>query len=546
VKHILVLGGYGGFGARLSRRLVDAGYGVIVAGRNLDTAQQFCTSLNNAEPLKADRNGDMASILEAYRPDLVIDAAGPFQNSSYALPYACIDAQIPYIDLADARDFVLDIVSLNTKAEKADVAVISGASSVPALSGAVIRRLIDGLDNVRTIDIAISASNRATAGASVSSAILSYVGKPVRLWRTGRWTKQWGWQSLRQQSIDVGHGKHLSRLVALADVPDHDIFPKTVKGGPAVTFRAGPEFALQTMVLWLCSWPIRWGLFNSLSPVANWLRHLQGLTAKLGSDRSAMVVAVKGFDKEKAIERQWTLIAENGDGPEIPTMAAALIAQMILKGRIKSGARDASDILMLDLFEPLFARLAIKLNSTEKEYIPLSKRVMGDKFDLLPEAVRSMHLICGDGSAQGSATVVRSKNPLAQLICMMMRFPKTGQHNLHVGFEERDGIEHWTRDFGGTRFTSHLSEANGYLVERFGPLRFYFDLPFNAEKLSMLMRKWSIFHIALPIFLAPRSDAHEWQDGDDFCFDVPIALPLIGMIVHYSGRLQRSTTPLEM
>ncbi|WP_202049671.1 hypothetical protein [Sphingomonas sp. So64.6b] len=39
---ILVLGAYGGFGARLSRRRVAAGHHVLVAGRHLDRASAFC------------------------------------------------------------------------------------------------------------------------------------------------------------------------------------------------------------------------------------------------------------------------------------------------------------------------------------------------------------------------------------------------------------------------------------------------------------------------------------------------------------------------
>jgi hypothetical protein len=41
------------------------------------------------------------------------------------------------------------------------------------------------------------------------------------------------------------------------------------------------------------------------------------------------------------------------------------------------------------------------------------------------------------------------------------------------------------------------------------------------------------------LFLAPKSVAREWADGEDFWFDVPIALPLIGDVVHYRGRLRR-------
>jgi hypothetical protein len=54
----------------------------------------------------------------------------------------------------------------------------------------------------------------------------------------------------------------------------------------------------------------------------------------------------------------------------------------------------------------------------------------------------------------------------------------------------------------------------------------------------MLMRKWSIFGLPMPMALAPKSAAREWADDGDFCFDVPIALPLIGLVVHYKGRLR--------
>jgi hypothetical protein len=48
-------------------------------------------------------------------PHLVIDAAGPFQGSDYRVPSACIAAAIPYLDLADARDFVCGIGALDSE-----------------------------------------------------------------------------------------------------------------------------------------------------------------------------------------------------------------------------------------------------------------------------------------------------------------------------------------------------------------------------------------------------------------------------------------------
>ncbi|MGG6892910.1 DUF4166 domain-containing protein [Rhizobium sp. BR 315] len=39
--------------------------------------------------------------------------------------------------------------------------------------------------------------------------------------------------------------------------------------------------------------------------------------------------------------------------------------------------------------------------------------------------------------------------------------------------------------------------------------------------------------------MAPRSTADEWAEDDRFHFDVSIALPLIGLVVHYRGWLRQ-------
>ena len=133
--------------------------------------------------------------------------------------------------------------------------------------------------------------------------------------------------------------------------------------------------------------------------------------------------------------------------------------------------------------------------------------------------------------------VRRGTGPAARIIAGIMRFPPAGVHPLHVSFSEADGVERWTRDFGGYRFSSELSERGGDLVERFGPLRFTFNLVPFGNGLRMVMKHWSVLRIPLPLALAPRSDAQEWEADGRFHFDVPIALPLVGLVVHYTGWL---------
>lgn len=540
MKTVLIIGGYGGFGARLSRRLSKAAWRVVVAGRRLDAAKAFSATVPNCEPVVADRNDDLSPLLNALRPDLVIDAAGPFQGGNYAVPLACIDAKISYLDLADARDFVCGIGALDSAAKSAGVSIVSGASSVPALSGAVVRSLVEGLTKVKAIEMAISASNRATAGPAVSASILSYAGKPVKLWRGGRWHPATGWHMLTRAVFEVEGCKSLNRLTALAEVPDHTILPDMLPDHPSVTFRAGPEFSFQVLGIWALSFLVKWGWIRSLSPLANWLRYLQMPTNALGSDCSAMFVEVKGFEGDRGVVRRWTLIAQNGDGPEIPTLACVILAGMTAAGELAIGARDASTVVSLDQFAPQFESLSIHSQTTQRPYTPLYQRIMGDSFAGLPRSVASLHRIIGNGGANGESIVKRGTSWIAGLICNIMAFPQTGKSSLHVGFEEHNGIERWTRDFGGCKFSSCLSQSGDKLIERFGPLAFRFDLASGDYGLEMVMLGWSALGIPLPLWFAPKSQAREWQDGDDFCFDVHIDLPFIGHLVHYQGRLRPS------
>jgi NAD(P)-dependent dehydrogenase (short-subunit alcohol dehydrogenase family) len=539
VSRILVIGGYGGFGTRLCRRLAAAGHEILVGGRSREKATAFASSLSNAQPVVLDRRR-VGAALQGLEADLVIDAAGPFQGSSYAAPEACIAARIPYLDLADARDFVAGLAALDEAARRAGVAIVAGASSLPALSGAVVRKLAEGLERVDTVDMALSAASRRSGGDSVVRAALSYVGRPVRLWRCGRWASVPGWQEMRRTPFPLRDGSGLrGRLAAIADVPDLDLLPAMLPGRPSVTFRAGTESSLQMHVLWLASWPVRWGWLKSLSGAAPLLLRLYRWTAGTGGARSAMKIVLRGRAGGRPVQRCWTIVAEKGEGLEIPVLAAALLAEEALAGRLEPGARNAASLLSLDRFEPAFAGLALRHEIVERMLPPpLYARILGPAFGVLPPAVRDLHDLNGEAGAQGEGKVARGRGALARLVAAFMRFPPAGTWPLRLAFTERNGIETWTRDFGGHRFSSRLRAARGGLIEeRFGPMRFAFELPTGPDGLEMRLRHWSAFRIPMPLF-APRIAAREWQDDEGrFRFDVGVVMPLVGEVVGYSGWL---------
>ncbi|MFN5269839.1 MAG: DUF4166 domain-containing protein [Hyphomonadaceae bacterium] len=546
MKPILILGGYGGFGRRLSRRLADKGYPLFIAGRSQAKAVAFCAELGCGTPLFANRDHPLDDILKAAQPVILIDAAGPFQTSDYRVAEACIRCGVHYLDLADGRDFVCGIGRLDKDAKLNGVVVRSGVSSVPALSGAVLRELVAPMTRVSRIDMAISASSRATLGASVAKAILSYAGQKLSLWRGQAWTNGFGWQELSRTTFEVAGRRPLSRLVALAEVPDHEIWPAILTGKPAVTFKAGTESAFQMLGLWLLSWMVRWKWFASLVGLGPILLPVQRLTSWLGNNRSAMKIEVLGFEGELPVRARWTLLAERGDGPEIPTMAAACLADLIQAGLVASGAQDSSQELALDQFQAQFSKLAISEEQTKVPDLPLYQKVMGRNFDDLPSSVRAVHSTEGDGVAVGNAQVARGDNPVNAFLCFMFGFPPSGQHDLRVHFCRDGASVLWVRHFGEHRMKSRLCQSDQKLVEQFGPLRFYFHLQPQDQGLAMILKRWTMLGLALPVVLAPRVDAREWDEAGQFQLSVSISLPLIGLIVAYRGQLAPVETSVHL
>lgn len=545
MKRVLVLGGYGAFGGRICELLSrDRRFEVLVAGRSLERAMAFCASRPELRlvPARADRNSGLTEAVAALRPWLVIDAAGPFQGASYDVARRCIEAACNYLDIADAREFVEGFGELDAAARTAGVTLVSGASSVPALSGAVVDALTAGLGEVGLVESAITASNRATVGRSVIEAILSYVGQPVPLRHAGRTVEARGWRGLRRQTFAICGGPELKgRLVAICDVPDLGLLSDRLPGRPLVVFRAGAELAAQNFTLWLLSWPVQWGWIRTLRPFAQLVQGLNDLTRMIGGERSAMSVTLVGLCAGEVVERRWTLMAEAGKGPYTPCLAAPLLAVRVADGALATGAATAVGLLSLDAFRADFDRLGFRTEIREVRRKPLYRQVMGAGFDRLPPAVRRIHEVAGAARAEGRARVTRGAHPLARLIGWIMRFPRAADDTpVTVRFFETAGRETWTRHFGRSGFTSHMTRQGDLLVERFGLMRFGFQLGREANGLAMHLRRWWIGPLAMPLALAPRSVARESEVDSVFHFEVAIDLPLIGHIVGYRGWLQRS------
>ncbi len=370
---VLVLGGYGNFGARICTLLAqDPHLHVIIAGRNKHKAQKLVDKISHANPsanisaLQIDwLLDDFPVLLQKAHPQVLIHTAGPFQGQDYKVANTCIALNIHYLDLSDGREFVTHIVELDEKAKKNEVAVISGASSVPGISSVVIEHYAHKFGILREIDFGIAPANKIERGDALIQAILGYTGKPFLRLENGKWVTVFGWQNVHRHY----YGDNLGlRWHANCDIPDLVLLPQKYPMLKTVEFYAGMEIPLLHLGLWGMSWLTRakiirnWSYFyRSIAAMSRWFK-------KSGTDAGGMYIRMVGSSQRyQPLEINWILVAERGHGPYMPIIPCLILVKKILQGEIEPGARPCFEMFSLEEFEQAITKWSIYTTIEEKE-----------------------------------------------------------------------------------------------------------------------------------------------------------------------------------
>jgi saccharopine dehydrogenase-like NADP-dependent oxidoreductase len=354
----VVLGGYGNFGARICRALSSfPEIELVVAGRDAQRAARFAAELGNSVssvPLDA-KDKSVADKLRSLGAELVIHTAGPFQQQGYALPLAVAAAGAHYIDLADGRRFVCDFSPALDKAFRQQGRLaITGASTVPALSSAVVDDLSRGWQEIHSIDTCIAPAQTAPRGLATLAAVLDYCGAPIQVWRDGSWVTAYGWAAPRP----VRFQRLRPRIGALCDIPDLELFPQRYPAVRTVMFRAALELGVTQRALAAVASLRRMGMIRQPARFAGLFHRTANSLDRFGTRLGGMVVCVTGTDATgKPARRAWHLAADHDHGPEIPCMAAILLARRLARHEIAAtGAHACMGWLQLADFQPEFAR----------------------------------------------------------------------------------------------------------------------------------------------------------------------------------------------
>ena len=180
-----------------------------------------------------------------------------------------------------------------------------------------------------------------------------------------------------------------------------------------------------------------------------------------------MVVEASGIDAagHRASHVTWTLVAEAGDGPVIPTLPALAAIRALAAGNsLRAGAAACAGVLDLEMIAAEFApyRLTTVTKSPASPDAPLFARALGERFGPLPKTIRQVHSPQDRITLSGTAAVEGPVRVLPKIVRRVLGFPRPGNNiALRVEIEAKGGTERWTRDFARAKTRQHAQRSTG-------------------------------------------------------------------------------------
>jgi len=248
MKTVLIMGASGVFGTRLAQHLAHhSDFKLILAARSAAPLKALAATLPGNPQWRAfDRT---TAPLNEIKPWAVVDCSGPFQTTSYDFAKACIVSGAHFVDLADAKDYLAGFsTALDAQAKANQVTALSGASSTPALSSAVVTALSQDWQQIDTVDIAITPGGKSVVGRAVIQAIMSYAGLKIAAYDNGTHCTKIGWKGATHLTIP-GLGARLVSPVETFDIP---LLADRVRS--RITFSAGLESWIEHRGLNTVAW----------------------------------------------------------------------------------------------------------------------------------------------------------------------------------------------------------------------------------------------------------------------------------------------------
>ena len=160
MKRVIVLGGGGFFGRLIVERLGAAGLQPVSASRS---SGELRIDANDPESIRAN----------VKQRDLVVDAAGPFQQRTSALVDAARTIGFDVIDLSDSADYTAMVYRNEPPISAAGIRVLTACSSLSTVTALALASC--DIDNPRRVTTYLQPASRYTANPGATRSFLAAV-----------------------------------------------------------------------------------------------------------------------------------------------------------------------------------------------------------------------------------------------------------------------------------------------------------------------------------------------------------------------------------
>ena len=324
---VAVVGGSGFFGRRVVEDLLAFG-GLAVRVISRHGPPEPTPDPGPLEARRADQTNpdELAAALEGVAA--VVHTAGPYRNLHPTVAKTAIDLGLPYVDLADAREFYRRLAELDPAARAAGVTLAAGASAVPGLSGVFARAGARELERVDSIRSVIAPGTRGSRGGATFDTLLAAAGRRLAVPDLAGTRPGWGWSEPEWFGFPPPVGRRLTYLAL--DSPEVDLFPAAF-GARRVEFRAGSEFPwLNRALAGLARLRRRLGR-PRLERWERLARPAVGAVGRFGTEAGGLMVELRGRGEGAARRLRYAVVS--GDrGADLPALPASILAAAAVRG----------------------------------------------------------------------------------------------------------------------------------------------------------------------------------------------------------------------
>ncbi len=329
-QRVVVYGGNGFFGRIIVEELLRRTTARIEIASRTARSVEYPGYEYRVRFVKSDLHNQDSVLRTVAGVDLVIVAAGPFQGMPLTVLQACIVERVPYIDVADDRDFVCRAYALvESQATPHGMLALIGCSVVPGLTSLLTRFAQAKVPRIVQTKICISPGTQHPRGPGSFACLLSTVGKEFSAPADGKQASVIGWTEPERVTFPAPMGNRT--VYRVVDIADHFIQPHYFRT-QTVEFRIGSELRVLNLMLsavrrirQVLGISLRW-----LIPIGRALIHVSAL---LGSTAGGVMIEVTGYSGNERRSETWCVFAGEG-GERIPAMLPAIAADMVLRGEI--------------------------------------------------------------------------------------------------------------------------------------------------------------------------------------------------------------------